>query len=1443
MKTLGLDLGTNSIGWAIRNHDLNENQIEKYGVAIFEKGVGSEKGVEYSYAAKRTQKRSVRRLYQARKYRLWETLEVLISNGYCPMTMDQLNNWRKYDKVNKRIYPHIEVFENWIKLDFNNDGKPDYRSPYEIRALLVDQKLDLNNPENKFKIGRALYHIAQRRGFKSSRKDAVPDEQGERKDAKSEVKKDNEFSNSLNQKFGKTLADFPTVGAALGYIESQGERVRLEWIQHTFRKHYRDEINKIFEYQGIGLDTDFYKALVEKSKNKYNGAIFYQRPLRSQKGLVGNCTLEKNKSRSPISHPAFETFRAWSFINNIEYRQIGVPNAKWAQIPIELRQELYSEKFIGRQKPDFLFSEISEFVKKKGHNWELNYKDKTHISACPISARLCDIFGENWVNIRLPKEIRKDSKSKKDYYTLDDIWHVLFSFDDDESVKEFAIEKLKLADEKAKKFVGAWKALPDGYSMLSINAIQKINRFLLKGYIYTEAVLISNIPDIIGNKLFDENEEMITSSLKGIITVNRDKKNIFNIVNNLISKYKSLPYENRFGYKDTSYNLNDSDIKDVLNAIKESFGEHTWEKISDDKRQIVKTKVIELYQNFFFSDTREYVKLPRVVDSLKDFLKNQFSQLTDIQLDKLYHPSMIDIYPSSKQSEDGKYYLRSPKTGAFKNPMAMRTLYILRNQINYLIKTGQVDEETRIVVELSRELNDANKRWAIETYQRQRQAENNEFADAIRGLLQDNTNIVANADSNDDIDKVRLWYEQVKQSQLNKGKGEYGQNKWTNQSSELFTNLAQAKSVIDKYRLWKEQKCTCMYTGRPISFSDLFDENRVDFEHTIPRSISMDNSLENLTVCFARYNRYVKKNQIPAQLPNYDKDATIDGETYLAIKPRLKEWEEKVEHLKHNIEFWKGKSKSATTKDFKDDAIKQRHLWQMELDYWQNKLNRFTMTEITTGFKNSQLTDTQLISKYAFHFLKSAFDKVELQKGTHTSEFRKIYGIQPKDEKKDRSKHSHHAIDAAVLTLIPYSKNREETLRKNYEHFERFKLGYEKEKQFHDKPYQSFNITHIKEIEDCILINNIARNQSLSPAKKIIRKRGQIVYQKDNEGNILHDSVGAPIPMYAKGDSIRGQLHQETFFGAIKLPVTDEKGKPKVENGKFVYDGKISYVVRVPFVYKKDNNSPGFKSLEEIKKDIVDKNLYDMIEKQIGNKDFKIAMNEGVYLFDKKGNKAGRIRHIRVFVRASEPLKIKEQTYISNKPSLHLPDKDYKKYYYAGNGENALFAFYWDGTENNRGFESRNLFQVAEQLKIIKSQNLIDYFPKNKLVGRGKNKIEIPLFALLTPGIRVLFYKNFKEELFDLDYKDKLKRLYRLRLIFDSRQGLLQFQHHLEARDDKALLTIYPEKEFGKRGKFGFSEFNYEFPWPRLLLSMGKFNFLIENKDFTITPDSQIHFI
>ncbi|MBQ0076463.1 MAG: hypothetical protein KBS69_04940 [Bacteroidales bacterium] len=174
-KILGLDLGTNSIGISVRNPEIVGNvnqQLEYFTSIIFPSGVGNGKAGEFSYAAERTKHRSARRLNQARRYRIWRTLEVLIQYHMCPLSEEDLTKWRTYDKEKglKREYPiHAHAFEQWVRLDFDMDGVPEYSSPYQLRAELMTRQFDFENEIERYKLGRAIYHIAQRRGFKSSK--------------------------------------------------------------------------------------------------------------------------------------------------------------------------------------------------------------------------------------------------------------------------------------------------------------------------------------------------------------------------------------------------------------------------------------------------------------------------------------------------------------------------------------------------------------------------------------------------------------------------------------------------------------------------------------------------------------------------------------------------------------------------------------------------------------------------------------------------------------------------------------------------------------------------------------------------------------------------------------------------------------------------------------------------------------------------------------------------------------------------------------------------------------------------------------------------------------------------------------------------------------------------------------------------------------------------
>ena len=156
-KILGLDLGTNSIGWAIVDKEGNEFSLVDKGVRIFSEGVKSEKGIESSRAAERTGYRSARKIKFRRKLRKYETLKVLSKNGMCPLSLDEVEAWRK---SGFKQYPLNPEFLKWLRTDDDNNI-----NPYVFRDKASKDKVTL------YELGRAFYHLAQRRGFLSNRLD------------------------------------------------------------------------------------------------------------------------------------------------------------------------------------------------------------------------------------------------------------------------------------------------------------------------------------------------------------------------------------------------------------------------------------------------------------------------------------------------------------------------------------------------------------------------------------------------------------------------------------------------------------------------------------------------------------------------------------------------------------------------------------------------------------------------------------------------------------------------------------------------------------------------------------------------------------------------------------------------------------------------------------------------------------------------------------------------------------------------------------------------------------------------------------------------------------------------------------------------------------------------------------------------------------------------
>ena len=268
---LGLDLGTNSAGWALIEHKLDQGgrptipvRLVDAGTRIFQEGVEA-KSNESRNTARRSA-RALRRQHQRRTRRRDALKEYLQNAGLLPTGAD-----------------------GWAGLMRQN--------PYALRAQGLDRGLAPHE------LGRALYHLGQRRGFKSNRK-------AERKADKKEGKIVKEGITTLRKEMEEKHAR--TLGEYLSTLDPHEEKVRR---RYTSREMYEDEFNHLWQAQLPHHPG----ALTDSFRKQIHEIIFRQRPLKIQKNLVGECELESGKKRSPRGTWYAQQFRLLQDVSHIEF--------------------------------------------------------------------------------------------------------------------------------------------------------------------------------------------------------------------------------------------------------------------------------------------------------------------------------------------------------------------------------------------------------------------------------------------------------------------------------------------------------------------------------------------------------------------------------------------------------------------------------------------------------------------------------------------------------------------------------------------------------------------------------------------------------------------------------------------------------------------------------------------------------------------------------------------------------------------------------------------------------------------------------------------------------------------------------------------------------------------------------------------------------------------
>ena len=1437
-KILGLDLGTNSIGWAIVDKEGNDFALVDKGVRIFSEGVKSEKGIESSRAAERTGYRSARKIKYRRKLRKYETLKVLSKNGMCPLSIEEVEDWKKSGFKN---YPMNPEFLKWLRT--NED---DNINPYFFRDKASKQKVTL------YELGRALYHIAQRRGFLSNRLDQsaegileehcpkieaivedlnsydeilenlreyffetgildVNEKSGYAKDLDEGDKKlvslyksilaivkknDTDFEKGkaeiierLNKKdvLGKVKGKIKDISQAMtdGGFETLGqyffsmynkEKIRN---QYTSREeHYLEEFIVICKEQGIGSINENEKLPEKKfdglAKDLYK-AIFFQRPLKSQKGSIGKCSFETSKSRCAVSYPDFEEYRMWTYLNTIK---IGTQSEKTLRFLTQQEKLKLVPKFY--RKNDFNFEVLAKELVEKGASFGFyksskkndyfywfNYKPTDSVSACQVSASLKNVIGEDWKTKTFNYKTlnaKKEAVSKSVDYK--DLWHLLSVATSDVYLYEYAKEKLGFDDKSAKAFSKI--KLKKDFASLSLAAISKILPYIKEGLLYSHAVFMANIENIVDENIWNDIEQRkyIQTKIAEIVENYTFDKNQLEIINGLIKEAK-LKAEY---YSKEAENLYKTDLARKLVSF---YKNHSIENEASQKNILDNLFPVFIEQ----LKKHEFIKVKRLDEKVLEFLSGQNEDgevfcSNPKQLKKLYHPSDIDVFKKKIIKDEfgnEKVVLGSPLTPSIKNPMAMRALHQLRKVLNTLILEGQIDENTLIHIEMARELNDANKRKGIQDYQN----ENKKFReDAIKEIK-------------------KLYFEECKKE------------------------VEPTEDDILRYQLWVEQgKCEIYEQGKNISICDIIGNNPAyDIEHTIPRSISQDNSQMNKTLCSQRFNREVKRNKMPAELSNH-----------LEILPRIAHWKEEADNLSREIEIISRSIKAAATKEVKDKKIRRRHYLTLKRDYLQGKYDRFIWKEPKVGFKNSQIPDTGIITKYSQAYLKSYFKRVESVKGGMVAEFRKQWGIQESfiDEngfkqykEKDRSKHTHHTIDAIMIACM--TKDKYDVLAKAWTSEDEQDKQKAKTLMSEAKPWKTFK-EDLEKIEKEILVSHFTPDNVKKQSKKILRVRGKKQYvaeierdvnrkaipKKDSNGKIIYklDKEGKKLPRFQQGDTVRGSLHQDSIYGAIKNQLNNEE---------------IRYVIR--------------KDLESLKandiENIVDEMVKEKVKEAVANKVLILSSNpqqKNKFADGKKvwmnEEKQVPINKVRIFANSvKNPLEIKEHSLLSKSKHKH------KQKVYGQNDENYALAIY-EGIDKKgkvkRSFEAINLMDSGQYFKLSNSdsRNLYD------IVTNPHDKTNLPLKYILKKGLMVLFYKENSNELKDLPPKDLIGRLYKLSK-FDA-QGRLTFRIHFEARQASELKEIY--------------NVDYEKPFEQIRLQVSKLDMMVEGYDFDLSSSGKIMF-
>jgi len=690
-KILGLDLGTNSIGWAVVNEAETADEkssIVKLGVRVnpltVDELTNFEKGKSITTNADRTLKRSMRRNLQRYKLRRENLIEILKEHHLIQddTILSENGNNTTFETCRLRAKAATEEIslQEFARVLLMINKKRGYKSSrkakstedgqlidgMEVAKRLYDENLtpgqlslellqagkkhlpDFYQSDLQDELNKIWYF--QQQFYPEQMKDYVKDEiRGKNRSQTWAICakpfglvgiKRQTKTNSIEQKLENYqwrcdalskqigLEELAIVlqeingqiSNSSGYLGKISDRSKELYFNHQtvgqyqmaqldlnpnfslknqvfYRQDYLNEFETIWEKQ-----AEFHPELTPELKKEIRDVvIFYQRPLKSQKGLISFCEFEsrqievnvdgKKKIKTigsrvcPKSSPLYQEFKIWQILNNVQV--FGKTRNRKSDDQTEIDDSKGGKRFLYQEEKEKLFAELNYHEKMSKadalkllfgnvKDLDLNYKqldgnhtqadlfkayqtivevtghgehDFSKMSSAKALAMLDEIFSGlnfNTEILRFDSTLEGQALEQQPMYKL---WHLLYSYEGDKSNlgNESLIEKLKetYGFDKESATILAGVVFDQDYGSVSAKAIRKILPHLKDGLDYSVACEYAGYrhsknsltKEEIENKVLKDKLELLPRNSLRNPVVEKILNQMVNVVNGIVDTY------------------------------------------------------------------------------------------------------------------------------------------------------------------------------------------------------------------------------------------------------------------------------------------------------------------------------------------------------------------------------------------------------------------------------------------------------------------------------------------------------------------------------------------------------------------------------------------------------------------------------------------------------------------------------------------------------------------------------------------------------------------------------------------------------------------------------------------------------------------------------------------------------------------------------------------